>query len=148
MHLFEFLLFWNLREHSFIAIWSLGLFPLFNDFVICNCLYVLFSRMSYGTASTYLFNLLCFFYLQFHNALYGDAKGWARRFISSLQRYVPGIMNPHTRIVQQWKQFFVITCLVAIFVDPLFFFLLSVQQVWFYLFFICGNIILIWSWIN
>ncbi|XP_006478110.2 probable cyclic nucleotide-gated ion channel 20, chloroplastic isoform X3 [Citrus sinensis] len=65
---------------------------------------------------------------KFHNALYGDAKGWARRFISSLQRYVPGIMNPHTRIVQQWKQFFVITCLVAIFVDPLFFFLLSVQQ--------------------
>ncbi|KAH9724712.1 putative cyclic nucleotide-gated ion channel 20 [Citrus sinensis] len=66
---------------------------------------------------------------KFHNALYGDAKGWARRFISSLQRYVPGIMNPHTRIVQQWKQFFVITCLVAIFVDPLFFFLLSVQQI-------------------
>ncbi|KAG6627752.1 hypothetical protein CIPAW_15G150700 [Carya illinoinensis] len=61
----------------------------------------------------------------FHNALYGDAKGWARRFLSFLQQYIPGVMNPHTKVVQQWNKFFVISCLVAIFVDPLFFFLLS-----------------------
>ncbi|KAG7944955.1 hypothetical protein I3843_15G129300 [Carya illinoinensis] len=62
---------------------------------------------------------------KFHNALYGDAKGWARRFLSFLQQYIPGVMNPHTKVVQQWNKFFVISCLVAIFVDPLFFFLLS-----------------------
>ncbi|XP_062030309.1 probable cyclic nucleotide-gated ion channel 20, chloroplastic [Rosa rugosa] len=65
---------------------------------------------------------------KFHNALYGDAKGWARRFFSCLRPYIPGVMNPHAKIVQQWNQFFVISCLVAIFVDPLFFFLLSVQE--------------------
>ncbi|XP_065880767.1 probable cyclic nucleotide-gated ion channel 20, chloroplastic [Euphorbia lathyris] len=65
---------------------------------------------------------------KFHNALYGDAKGWARRLVSFVNRYIPGVMNPHTRVVQLWNKFFVISCLVAIFVDPLFFFLLSVQQ--------------------
>ncbi|GLT55903.1 hypothetical protein SLA2020_289870 [Shorea laevis] len=63
---------------------------------------------------------------KFH--IYGDAKGWARRFMSSLRSYVPGVMNPHAKVVQQWNQFFVISCLVAIFEDPLFFILLSVQQ--------------------
>ncbi|KAH0976109.1 hypothetical protein GBA52_018008 [Prunus armeniaca] len=66
---------------------------------------------------------------QFHNALYGDAKGWARRFFSFLHPYIPGVMNPHAKVVQQWNKFFVISCLVAIFVDPLFFFLLSVQKI-------------------
>jgi cyclic nucleotide gated channel len=42
---------------------------------------------------------------------------------------IPGVMNPHAKVVQQWNQFFVISCLVAIFLDPLFFFLLSVQEV-------------------
>ncbi|XP_015578129.1 probable cyclic nucleotide-gated ion channel 20, chloroplastic isoform X2 [Ricinus communis] len=65
---------------------------------------------------------------KFHNALYGDAKGWATRFTSFLKRYIPGVMNPHTKVVQQWNKFCVICCLVAIFVDPLFFFMLSVQQ--------------------
>ncbi|XP_057952112.1 probable cyclic nucleotide-gated ion channel 20, chloroplastic isoform X2 [Malania oleifera] len=65
---------------------------------------------------------------KFHNALYGDAKGWARRFFSFVLPYIPGVMNPHAKVVQQWNKFFVISCLVAIFVDPLFFFLLSVQQ--------------------
>eukprot|EP00261_Vitis_vinifera_P040810 XP_019082053.1 PREDICTED: probable cyclic nucleotide-gated ion channel 20, chloroplastic isoform X5 [Vitis vinifera] len=65
---------------------------------------------------------------KFHSAFYGDARGWARRFFSSLQSYVPGIMNPHTKVVQRWNRFFVISCLLAIFVDPLFFLLLSVQQ--------------------
>ncbi|KAL3849127.1 hypothetical protein ACJIZ3_011009 [Penstemon smallii] len=35
--------------------------------------------------------------------------------------------NPHTR-VQRWNRFFVISCLFAVFIDPLFFFLLSVEQ--------------------
>ncbi|GMH03921.1 hypothetical protein Nepgr_005760 [Nepenthes gracilis] len=64
---------------------------------------------------------------KFHNAIYGDAKGWARRFCSFLHSRVP-IMNPHTKIVQQWNKFFVISCLGSIFVDPLFFFVISVIQ--------------------
>ncbi|KAK4394909.1 putative cyclic nucleotide-gated ion channel 20, chloroplastic [Sesamum angolense] len=65
---------------------------------------------------------------EFHNMLYGDAKGCARRMCSFLQPYIPGVMNPHAKVVQQWNKFFVISCLFAVFLDPLFFFLLSVQQ--------------------
>ncbi|KAL4632951.1 hypothetical protein ACB092_04G086900 [Castanea dentata] len=65
---------------------------------------------------------------KFRNVLYGDAKGWARRSFSLLQQYIPGVMNPHTKVVQRWNKFLVISCLVAIFVDPLFFFLLYVQK--------------------
>lgn len=72
-------------------------------------------------------------YLQFHNALYGDAKGWAKRFCSFLLSYIPGVMNPHARVIQKWNKFFVITCLISIFVDPLFFFVLSVLDVTFFL---------------
>ncbi|PKA49601.1 putative cyclic nucleotide-gated ion channel 20, chloroplastic [Apostasia shenzhenica] len=67
------------------------------------------------------------FETKLHNILYGDAEGWARRPIVFLNSYFP-IMNPHTKVVQQWNKFFVISCLVAIFVDPLFFFLLSARQ--------------------
>lgn len=64
-----------------------------------------------------------------HTILYGDAKGWARRMYSHLLPYIPGVMNPHTKVVQQWnKFFFIISCLFAIFLDPLFFFPFSVQQ--------------------
>ncbi|KAJ8771897.1 hypothetical protein K2173_027074 [Erythroxylum novogranatense] len=59
--------------------------------------------------------------------IYGDAKGCARRIISFLNQHIP-IMNPHAKAVQQWNKFFVISCLLAIFIDPLFFFLLSAQQ--------------------
>ncbi|KAL6583687.1 putative cyclic nucleotide-gated ion channel 20, chloroplastic [Orobanche minor] len=65
---------------------------------------------------------------KFHNMLYGDAKGYAKRMCSFLQPYIPGVMNPHAKVVQQWNKFFVISCLFAVFLDPLFFFLLSVQQ--------------------
>ncbi|KAF8014585.1 hypothetical protein BT93_H0418 [Corymbia citriodora subsp. variegata] len=65
---------------------------------------------------------------KFHNALYGDAKGWARRFFSYVNAHIPGVMNPHAQVVQWWNKFFVISCLVAVFIDPLFFFLLSVQK--------------------
>ncbi|XP_061355807.1 probable cyclic nucleotide-gated ion channel 20, chloroplastic isoform X2 [Gastrolobium bilobum] len=65
---------------------------------------------------------------KFHNALYGDAKGFGRKLFSFCSSCVPGVMNPHTKIVQQWNQFLAIFCLVAIFVDPLFFFLIYVQK--------------------
>ncbi|XP_058108456.1 probable cyclic nucleotide-gated ion channel 20, chloroplastic isoform X2 [Magnolia sinica] len=78
------------------------------------------ERKKYKKASTSKIKL--------HNALYGDAKGWAQKSTSSLKRCIPGIVNPHTKVVQQWNQFFAIFCLVAVFVDPLFFFLLSVEK--------------------
>ncbi|KAK4479264.1 hypothetical protein RD792_014775, partial [Penstemon davidsonii] len=65
---------------------------------------------------------------KFHNMIYGDAKGWAKRMCSFLHPYIPGVMNPHARVIQQWNKFFVISCLFAVFIDPLFFFLLSVEQ--------------------
>lgn len=65
---------------------------------------------------------------KFPNINYGDAKGWARRTCSSLYQYIPGVMNPHAKIVQKWNKFFVISCLFAVFLDPLFFFLLSVNE--------------------
>lgn len=66
--------------------------------------------------------------MQFHNVLYGDAKGCARRFMSFMSSFIPGVMNPHAKVVQHWNKFFTICCLVAIFVDPLFFFLLGAQN--------------------
>ncbi|KAJ0264322.1 cyclic nucleotide-gated ion channel 20 [Hirschfeldia incana] len=64
----------------------------------------------------------------FHNHLYDDAKGWARRFATSVNRHLPGIMNPHSKFVQNWTQFFAFSCLLAIFIDPLFFFLILVKH--------------------
>lgn len=70
--------------------------------------------------------------LKLHNILYGHHNGW-KKSIERFLSYIP-IMNPHAKVVQQWNQFFVISCLVAIFIDPLFFFLLSVEKVTFYKF--------------
>ncbi|KAH6819960.1 cyclic nucleotide-binding transporter 1 [Perilla frutescens var. hirtella] len=62
------------------------------------------------------------------NMLYGDAQCWAKRMHSCLLSYIPGVMNPHTTFVQQWNKFFVISCTIAAFLDPLFFFLLFVHE--------------------
>ncbi|KAI3921157.1 hypothetical protein MKX01_036136, partial [Papaver californicum] len=64
----------------------------------------------------------------FQHFAHRDLKGCARRFCNFLYSYIPGIMDPHAKVVQQWNKFFVISCLVAIFVDPLFFLLLSVRE--------------------
>ncbi|KAJ6387424.1 hypothetical protein OIU78_017194 [Salix suchowensis] len=65
--------------------------------------------------------------LKFHNVL-EDAEGWTRRFNNVINPYIRKVVNPHNEVVQKWNKFFFISCLVAIFVDPLFFFLLWVQQ--------------------
>ncbi|PIN05892.1 Cyclic nucleotide-gated cation channel CNGA1-3 [Handroanthus impetiginosus] len=62
------------------------------------------------------------------NMRHGDAKGWAKRMCSFLHPYIPGVMNPHAKVIQHWNKFFVISCLFALFLDPLFFFSISVQQ--------------------
>ncbi|KAG9129245.1 hypothetical protein Leryth_006459 [Lithospermum erythrorhizon] len=63
-----------------------------------------------------------------HNIFYGETKGWTKKMSSFCDRFIPGVMNPHTQLVQRWNKFFVIACLFAVFLDPLFFFLLSVQK--------------------
>ncbi|KAF9671230.1 hypothetical protein SADUNF_Sadunf12G0025800 [Salix dunnii] len=65
---------------------------------------------------------------RFHNVLHEDAEGWTRRFNDAINSCIPKVMKPHDQMVQRWSKFFFISCLVAIFVDPLFFFLLWVQQ--------------------
>ncbi|XP_027924312.1 probable cyclic nucleotide-gated ion channel 20, chloroplastic isoform X1 [Vigna unguiculata] len=62
------------------------------------------------------------------NALNGDAKGFTRKFYSLCSSFVPGVMNPHSKFIQHWNKVLASFCLVAIFVDPLFFFLLYVRQ--------------------
>ncbi|CAH9132343.1 unnamed protein product, partial [Cuscuta epithymum] len=63
-----------------------------------------------------------------HNMVYGDARGCAKKISSFMCSCIPGVMNPHTTAVQRWNKFFAVSCLFAIFIDPLFFFLLSVKQ--------------------
>ncbi|CAH2053451.1 unnamed protein product [Thlaspi arvense] len=65
---------------------------------------------------------------RFHTALYDDARGWAKRFASSVRRCVPGIMNPHSKFVQGWTRFLAFSTLLAIFIDPLFLFLLRIRN--------------------
>ncbi|MFS7918852.1 hypothetical protein Hanom_Chr03g00206041 [Helianthus anomalus] len=55
---------------------------------------------------------------------YGGAKGCVREKLSLIKHFTSGVMNPHAKVVQQWNQFVVITCLFAIFLDPLFFYVL------------------------
>ncbi|XP_027348202.1 probable cyclic nucleotide-gated ion channel 20, chloroplastic [Abrus precatorius] len=50
-------------------------------------------------------------------------KGLVTKSSSCL--HIPGVISPHAKAVQQWNRVFVSACLVAVFVDPLFFFLLS-----------------------
>ncbi|KAK1263365.1 hypothetical protein QJS04_geneDACA017502 [Acorus gramineus] len=62
------------------------------------------------------------------NPFLTDGRGWTRKSLAFMNSLIPPIMNPHAKIVQNWNKFFVISCLVAIFIDPLFFFLLSVLK--------------------
>eukprot|EP01018_Ginkgo_biloba_P039638 Gb_35450 [translate_table: standard] len=62
------------------------------------------------------------------NAFFGGAKSMHVKLVGWSKDWFPSVLNPHTKIVQRWNQFFVISCLFAIFVDPLFFFLFSVRQ--------------------
>ncbi|CAN6979708.1 unnamed protein product [Brassica oleracea var. botrytis] len=64
----------------------------------------------------------------FQNALDDDAKGWAKRFAISVNKYLPPIMNPHSRVVQSWTTFFSVSFFLSIFVDPLWIFLTLVKQ--------------------
>ncbi|KAI3796846.1 hypothetical protein L1987_39532 [Smallanthus sonchifolius] len=63
-----------------------------------------------------------------HHHAYGGANRWVREKLSLIKHFTFGVMNPHTKVVQRWNQFIVISCLFAIFMDPVFFLLLSVNK--------------------
>ncbi|XP_039691020.1 probable cyclic nucleotide-gated ion channel 20, chloroplastic isoform X2 [Medicago truncatula] len=65
---------------------------------------------------------------KFHNSLHGDTKGFGRKLFSFCSSCIPGVMNPHTKVVLQWNKVLAIFCMVTIFVDPLFFFSLYVNK--------------------
>ncbi|KAK8966741.1 hypothetical protein KSP40_PGU006573 [Platanthera guangdongensis] len=102
-----------------VHLWKSGPLALCNDPDCIECPSVYKTKRSYYRTSGSLET-------KFQNILYGDAEDWARGSIAFLNTYFP-IMNPHTKVVQQWNKFFVISCLVAIFVDPLFFFVLAAR---------------------
>ncbi|KAF5187296.1 Cyclic nucleotide-gated ion channel [Thalictrum thalictroides] len=95
---------------------------------VCNDPYCTTCPAIYNSNASQQKKISSRFDTKFHNMLSGDGKGWMRRSFSFVGSYVPGIMNPHNIVVQRWNKFFVISCMVAIFVDPLFFFLLSVEK--------------------
>lgn len=53
-----------------------------------------------------------------------DANGWSRLFATS---FYSGVLNPHSELFRIWTKFFVMSVLVALFLDPLFFFLIISQ---------------------
>nr|KAJ0223954.1 hypothetical protein LSAT_V11C200057500 [Lactuca sativa] len=65
---------------------------------------------------------------RFDGVWYEGAKLWAKDKLLLIKSFAFGVMNPHAKAVQQWNQFIVISCLFAIFIDPLFFYLLSVKK--------------------
>ncbi|KAL8458361.1 hypothetical protein ACS0TY_036032 [Phlomoides rotata] len=62
------------------------------------------------------------------NMLHGDPKIWAKRLWSYPLHYIPGVVNPHAKVVQNWNKFFIISCSFAVLLNPFFFFLLYVQE--------------------
>lgn len=62
------------------------------------------------------------------NAFFSGAKIIDWKLVGWSNYRLPSVINPHSKMVKRWNQFFVISCLFAIFVDPLFFFLFSVRQ--------------------
>lgn len=65
---------------------------------------------------------------KFPNSPCEDALGWARRIFSSLNQYIPGVMNPHAKFVQKWNKILIYSCLFSGLLDSLFLFLLSAKQ--------------------
>ncbi|KAJ6832844.1 putative cyclic nucleotide-gated ion channel 20, chloroplastic [Iris pallida] len=98
-------------------LWKSGTLGLCNNPDCTTCPSAYKTKIRYSKGSVSLDS-------KFHNIPYDDADGWGTRLSSTLNSWFP-IMNPHTKVVQKWNKFFVISCLVAIFVDPLFFFVLS-----------------------
>ncbi|MED6145959.1 hypothetical protein PIB30_029922 [Stylosanthes scabra] len=62
-----------------------------------------------------------------HN-VHGDASRFGRKKPTFCSSCIPGVMNPHTKVVQQWNMIHALFCWAAIILDPLFLFLFYVQR--------------------
>nr|XP_043631320.1 probable cyclic nucleotide-gated ion channel 20, chloroplastic [Erigeron canadensis] len=63
--------------------------------------------------------------------VYGGAKRWGQRAqekLSLMKQSTCGVMNPHSKAVQQWNKFIVISCIFAIIMDPMFFYTISTNK--------------------
>ena len=67
--------------------------------------------------------------IQTNGKAYDKVKGFFTQLHGWGLAYMPGVINPHAKRVQKWNKFFLISCLLAVFVDPSFFFILSVSKV-------------------
>ncbi|XP_061355811.1 probable cyclic nucleotide-gated ion channel 20, chloroplastic [Gastrolobium bilobum] len=63
-------------------------------------------------------------FMMLQNPHYAYDQGFGINLFSLCSSYV----DPHAESIQQWNKFLAISCLMAIFVDPLFFFLIYVQK--------------------
>ncbi|CAM6089431.1 unnamed protein product [Calypogeia fissa] len=61
------------------------------------------------------------------HVLLGRASVFGNKAASWGRSWMPGILNPHTKLVNQWNKIFCISSLIAVFIDPIFFFLLGVD---------------------
>ncbi|KAL0717361.1 hypothetical protein Bca4012_066683 [Brassica carinata] len=86
------------------------------------------SATSDSTVSCFVLLLYNQLETQSHNVLDDDAKGWDRRFVTYSDKYLPRIINPDYKYVRRWTTFFVGSCLLSIFVDPLFFYPIEVYK--------------------
>ncbi|KAL3680014.1 hypothetical protein R1sor_022970 [Riccia sorocarpa] len=67
-------------------------------------------------------------HVRFGSGIFGSAQNMRKRALTLGKSWVPGILNPHTKVVQRWNKVFSISSLIAIFIDPMFFFLFSVRE--------------------
>ena len=109
----------NGQKVSFTSFWCFR-----GKFVDIFYVLYLFLLTSSGIAL-----IVCDPLLQYRNMLYGDAQSWAKRMRARFLSYIPGVINPHAKLVQWWNKIFVMFCILASFLDPFFFFLLFVRQV-------------------
>ncbi|CAH1419616.1 unnamed protein product [Lactuca virosa] len=58
----------------------------------------------------------------------GVLNRWTHQKLSFLKHFTFGVMKPDEKLVQLLNQFVLVSCILAIFIDPLFFYLLSMKK--------------------
>ncbi|KAI7756343.1 hypothetical protein M8C21_020138 [Ambrosia artemisiifolia] len=68
--------------------------------------------------------------IRVHHELYAyrGANRWVREKLSLIKSFAFGVMNPHATFLQKWNQLVIISCLFAIFLDPVFVYLMSADK--------------------
>ncbi|KAL3680015.1 hypothetical protein R1sor_022971 [Riccia sorocarpa] len=63
-----------------------------------------------------------------YNVPFGSPQNIRQRAVALGKIWFSGMLNPHTKVVQRWNKVFCISSVIAIFIDPMFFFLFSVRE--------------------